>query len=63
MVIVVVTVREGGLHPLEACTAWHLAEKEGYSVPAAAQMVETVSGEKPKEHALRNAIKRVSAQA
>ena len=62
MVLVSVTVRDGGLHPLEACKAWHLVEKEGYSLPAVAQLVKTVSGEVPKEHALRNAIKRVSAQ-
>ena len=62
MALVSVTVRDGGLHPLEACKAWRLVEKEGYSLPAAAQLVKTVSGEVPKEHALRNAIKRVSAQ-
>ena len=63
MVVVSVTVRDGGLHPLQACKAWHLVEMEGYSVPAAAQMVKTVSGDEPKEHAMRNAIARVSAQA
>ena len=62
MALVSVTVRDGGLHPLEACKAWRLVEKEGYSLPAVAQLVKTVSGEVPKEHALRNAIKRVSAQ-
>ena len=63
MVVVSVTVRDGGLHPLQACKAWHLVEMEGYSVPAAAQMVKTVNGDEPKEHAMRNAISRVSAQA
>ena len=62
MVVVKVTVRSGGLHPLEACRAWHLVEEEGYSLPEAAKEVRTVDGEEPKEHALRNAISRVSTQ-
>ena len=28
MVVVSVTVRDGGLHPLQACKAWHLVEME-----------------------------------
>ena len=56
MVVVHVTVRSGGLHPLQACKAWHLVEEEGYSLAAAAKLVETVDGTEPKEHALRNAI-------
>ena len=51
MVLVSVTVRDGGLHLLEARKAWHLVEKEGYSLPAVAQLVKTVSGEVPQEHA------------
>ena len=35
MVVVSVTVSDGGVHPLQACKAWHLVEMEGYSVPAA----------------------------
>ncbi len=58
-----VTVRSGGLHPLQACKAWHLVEQEGYSLPAAAQEVVTVDGEEPKEHAMRNAIQRVDEQS
>ena len=60
MVRVVVTVRAGGLHPLEACKAWHLREKEGYSWPETLEELTTVDGETPKVHSARNAVARVS---
>ena len=62
MVVVTVTVRKGGLHPLQACKAFHMAEVEGYTLSDVAEEVRTVNGKVPKEHALRNAIKRVAAQ-
>ena len=63
MVVVHVTVRNSGLHPLQACKAWHLVKKEGYSLRAAAAEVVTMDGKHPKQHALRNAIARVSTRA
>lgn len=62
MVRVTVTIKSGGLHPLEACRAWHLREEEGFSWEAVADEVETVEGHRPKRHALRNAVKRVAGQ-
>ena len=56
MVVVTVTVRKGGLHPLQACKAWYMVEEEGCSLAAVAEHVRTVDGKAPKEHALRNAI-------
>ena len=56
------TVSKGGLHPLQAAKAWHLVEEEGWSLAEAAEQLKTVDGTVPKEHAIRNAIKRVADQ-
>ena len=63
MVRVSVTVAPGGLHPLQACLAWHLRVEQGYSWEDTMDEVRTVTGEKPKIHALRNAVQRVSEQS
>ena len=62
MVRVSVTVKAGGLHPLEACKAWHLRTKEEYTWSEVANEVETVDGRRPKQHALENAVDRVETQ-
>ena len=63
MVRVSVTVAPGGLHPLQACLAWHLRVEQGYSWEDMMDEVRTVTGEKPEIHALRNAVQRVSEQS
>ena len=62
MVRVTTTVKAGGLHPLQACLAWHLRKEEENSWEQVAGKVETVEGRRPLEHALRNAVERVEAQ-
>ena len=56
MVRVSVTVVPGGL-------AWHLRVEQGYSWEDTMDEVRTVTGEKPKIHAMRNAVQRVSEQS
>ena len=60
MVLVTTTVRLGGLHPLEACKAWHLKRVEGRSWPDVVGLVRNVEGEEPGLHAARNAVARVA---
>ena len=59
-VCVQVTVRPGGLHPLEACKAWHLRTYEKMTWKMVAASVLTVSGDRPTESAVRRAVARVS---
>ena len=56
------SVKAGGLHPLQACLAWHLRKEEEYSWEQVADNVKTVDGRRPLKHALRNAVERVEAQ-
>lgn len=62
MVRVSVAVAPGGLNPVEARKAWHLRVEEGYTWEDTMDDVRTVTGEKPKLHAVRNAVQRVSEQ-
>ena len=51
-----------GLTPFEAAKAWHLREVQKLPWHAVRDQVRSISGERPKRHALSHAVRRIQTQ-